>query len=114
MMLFLHHSRLSYSHSTIPFNDTTVLVIMICMPSLHSGLEILHQREVIITEVECERIGRSSYVYGRHEVVAQIILAKSISESLRICEIIEQYQLLDSSDKELIKGVSVCDLLFIL
>ena len=77
------------------------------MPSIYSGLEILHQREVIITEAECKRIGRSSYGYGRHEVVAQIILAKSISESLRICEICEQYQLLDSIDKKLIKGVSV-------
>ena len=84
------------------------------MSSIYSGLEILHQREVIITEAECKRIGRSSYVYGRREVMARIILAKSISESLRICEICEQYQLLDSSDKEVIKGMSVCDLLFIL
>ena len=83
------------------------------MPSIYSGLEILHQREVIITEAECKRIGRSSYSYGRHEVVAQIILAKSISESLRICEICERYQLLDSYYMEPIKGVSVCDLCII-
>ena len=83
------------------------------MPSLHSGLEILHQREVIITEAECKRIGRSSYGHPRCKVVAQIILAKTISESLRICEICEQYQLLDSIDTKPIKGVSVCDLCII-
>ena len=83
------------------------------MPSFYSGLEILHRREVIITEVECGRIGRSSYGYGRHKVVAQIILAKSISESFKICEICEQYQLLGSPGMKLIKGVSVCDLFII-
>ena len=81
------------------------------MPSIYSGLEILHQREVIVTEAECKRIGSSSY--DRYKVVALIILAKSIKESLRICEICEQYQLLDSRDMKIVKGVSVCDLCII-
>ena len=45
--------------------------------------------------------------------MAQMIIAKSISESLKICEICEQYELLDSHDEKLIKGVSVCDLCII-
>ena len=97
-------------HCIIPFNDTPVLVILICMSSPYSGLEILHQKEGLITEAECERIGRSVYNYDTYKVVAQMILAKSINESLRICEICEQYRLLDSHDMKLIKGVSVCDL----
>ena len=80
------------------------------MSSLYSGLEILHQREGVITEAECGIIGSSRYYYSRHKVVAQIILDKSISESLKICEICEQYQLLNSHDMDKIKGVSVCDL----
>ena len=42
-----------------------------------------------------------------------MIIAKSISESLKIYEICKQYELLDSHDKKLIKGVSVCDLCII-
>ena len=80
------------------------------MSILYSGLEILHQREGVITEAECKRIGSSHYYYSRHKVVVQIILDKSISESLKICEICEQYELLDSHDIDKIKGVSVCDL----
>ena len=89
-----------------------VLVMLICVSSLYSGLEILHQREGLITEVECGRIG-STHPYNIHEVVAQMIVAKSISESLKFCEICEQYQLLDRYDMEPIKGVSVCDLCII-
>ena len=87
-----------------------VLVILICVSSLYSGLEILHQREGLITEAECERIGST---YRRLKVVAQIIVAKSINESLKICEICEQYQLLDRDNMNRIKGVSVCDLCII-
>ena len=91
-------------------SEAPVLVILICVSSLYSGLEILHQREGVITETECGRIGSSDYS-GRCKVVAQIIVAKSMSESLKICEICEQYQLLDRSyDMNRIKGVSVCDL----
>ena len=54
------------------------------MPSLYLGLELLHQREGLITEAECKRIGSSSSYYGRCKVVAQIIPAKSVSESLKI------------------------------
>ena len=89
-----------------------VLVMLICMSSLYSGLEILHQREGLITEVECERIGSARY-YERHKVVAQIIVAKSIGESLRFCEICEQYRFLNRDDMNRIKGVSVCDLCII-
>ena len=89
-----------------------VLVILTCVSSLYSGLEILHQREGLITEEECGRIGSAHY-YERHKVVAQIIVAKSISESLKICEICEQYQLLDSYNINRIKGLSVCDLCII-
>ena len=82
------------------------------MPSLYLGLELLHQKEGLITKAECERIGSSKYLffYGQCKVVAQIIPAKSISESLKICEIFELYQLLDNYDMKLTKGVSVCDL----
>ena len=71
-----------------------VLVILFCVSSLYSGLEILHQREGLITTAECGRIGSSSSVYiACYEVVAQIILARRISEfeSLKLCEICEQY-----------------------
>ena len=56
------------------------------MPSLYFKveLELLHQREGLITEAECGRIGSSSSYCGRCEVVAQIIPAKSVSESLKI------------------------------
>ena len=83
-----------------------VLVILICVSSLYSGLKILHQKGVITT-AECERIGSAHY-YERRKVVAQIIVAKSISESLKLCEICEQYQLLDRDDMNQIKGLSVC------
>ena len=84
------------------------------MSSLYSGLEILHQREGLITEAECERIGSCSSVYKFcYKVVVQIILAKSISECLKICEIFEQYRLLNSYYLNQIKGVSVCDLCII-
>ena len=43
-----------------------------------------------------------------------MILAKSIGESLKICKICEQYQLLDEYDMKRIKGVSVCDHLYII
>ena len=82
------------------------------MSSLYSGLEILHQKECLITEAECGRIGSFSY-YGTYKVVAQMILAKSFSESLKICEIFQQYQLLNRYDLNRIKGVSVCDLCII-
>ena len=82
------------------------------MSSLYSGLEILHQREGVITTAECERIGSSSS-YDRYKVVTQILLAKSISESLKIGGICEQYRLLDSYCTNQIKGVSVCDLCII-
>ena len=86
------------------------------MSSLYSGLKILHRREGLITTAECERIGslRSLYIqFVRYELVAQIILAKSVSESLKLCEICEQYQLLGRDDMNQIKGVSVCDLCII-
>ena len=83
------------------------------MSSLYSGLEILHQREGLITTAECERIGNSSSVYNCYKVVAQIILARRISASLKICEICEQYPLLNSYYINQIKGVSVCDLCII-
>ena len=83
------------------------------MSSPYSGLEILHQKEGLITEAECERMGRSVYNYDACKVVAQMILAKSINESLRICEICEQYKLLGRQSMKLIKGVSVCDLFII-
>ena len=89
-----------------------VLVILICVSSLYSGLEILHQKEGVITEAECERIGSTS-PYSRLEVVAQIIVAKSIGKSLKISEICEQYQFLKRDDMNQIKGVSVCDLYMI-
>ena len=89
-----------------------VLVILICVSSLYSGLEILHQRKGLITEAECERIGSTS-PYSRLEVVAQIIVAKSINESSKISEICEQYQFLERDDMNQIKGVSVCDLYMI-
>ena len=57
-------------------------------------------------------IGSFSY-YGTYKVVAQMILAKSFSESLKICEIFQQYQLLNRYDLNRIKGVSVCDLCII-
>ena len=80
------------------------------MSFIHSGLEILHRKEGVITEAECEMIGSARYYHrSRCKVVAQIILAKSISESLKICEICEQYQLLLNIDMKNIKGVSVCD-----
>ena len=79
------------------------------MSSLYSGLEILHQKEGVITEAECGRIGSALY-YDRHKVVAQIILAKSIGESLKTCDICQQYQLLTFRDIKQIKGTSVCDL----
>ena len=79
------------------------------MPSLYLGLKRLHQREGVITEAECERIGSSDYGHGRCKVVAQIILAKSISESLKMFKICQQYRLLGMSDM-IIQGVSVCDL----
>ena len=82
------------------------------MSSVHSGLEILHQKEGLITETECGRIGGIRY-YGKHEAVAQIILAKGISESLKFCEIFEQYQLLSRENMKQIKGVSVYDLCII-
>ena len=82
-----------------------VLVILICVSSLYSGLEILHRREGLITEVECGRIG-STRPYDEHKVVAQIIVAKSVSESLKFCAIFEQYRLLDSYHMKPIKGVS--------
>ena len=100
-------------HVYLPMmSGAPVLVILICMSSVHSGLEILHQREGLITTAECGRIGSSDYS-GRCKVVAQIIVAKSMSESLKICEICEQYQLLDRYDMNRIKGVSVCDLCII-
>ena len=87
------------------------------MSSLYSGLEILHQREGLITTAECGRIGSSHdfrSVYNVcYKVVAQMILAKSISESLKICEICEQYRLLNSYYLMQIKGASVCDLCII-
>ena len=89
-----------------------VLDILICVSSVYSGLVILHQKEGLITEAECERIG-SACPYDRHKVVAQIIVAKSVSESLKFCAIFKQYRLLDSYDMEPIKGVSVCDLYMI-
>ena len=90
-----------------------VLVILICISSLYSGLEILHQKEGLITEAECERIGSARYDYDRCKVLAQVILTESISESLKICEICKQYQLFDNYYMKLIKGVSVCDLCII-
>ena len=92
-------------------SEAPVLDILICVSSLYSGLEILHQREGLITEVECGKTGCSSSMYD--EVMVQIILAKSISESLKICEICEQYRLLLNNDIKNIKGVSVCDLFII-
>ena len=86
-----------------------ILVILICMSSLYSGLEILHQREGLITEAECERIGSTRY-YDRCTVVIRIITAKSISESLKIRKICEQYQLLGIHYINQIRGMSVCDL----
>ena len=83
-----------------------VLVILICMSSLYSGLEILHEREGLITEEECGRIG-STHRFDRHKVVAQIIVAKSIGESLKFCEICEQYRFLIRYDMKPMKGVSV-------
>ena len=90
-------------------SGASVLVILIFVFSLYSGLEILHKKEGLITEAECERIG-STYYYDRYEVVALIIVAKSISDSLKICEICEQCQLLRGDGMKKIKGVSVCDL----
>ena len=84
-----------------------MLVILICISSLFSGLQILHQKEGLITEAECVKC---SEYYGRCKVMAQILPAKSISESLKICEICEQYQLLYDDDMKLFKGVSVCGL----
>ena len=43
-------------------SEAPVLVILICMSSIHSGLEILHQKESVITEAECEKIGSFSYI----------------------------------------------------
>ena len=85
-----------------------VLIILICVSCLYSGFEILHLREGLITTVECERIG--SVRFDRRKAVVQIILAKSAGESLKICEICEQYQFLDSYYMNRIKGVSMCDL----
>ena len=85
-----------------------VPVTLMCMSSLYSELKILHQKEILITEAECGRIGSSGY--GRLNEVARIILAKSISESLKFCEICQQYRLLHGDGMNLIKGVSVCDL----
>ena len=93
-------------------SGAAVFVILICVSSLYSGLKILHQKEGLITEAEYGRI-RSTHFYGRYEVVVQIILAKSIDKSLKICEICEEYQLLDEYDMKRIKGVSVCDHLYI-
>ena len=90
----------------------SILVILICTSSLCSGLEILHQREGLITDAECERIG-STHHYDRREVMARIILAKSSSKSLKLCEICDQCQLLDREDMKQVKGVSVCDLCII-
>ena len=62
------------------------------------------------------KVGSSSSLYSqfvRYGVVAQTILAKSVSESLKLCEICKQYQLLDRDDMNRIKGVSVCDLCII-
>ena len=84
------------------------------MSSLYSGLEILHQREGLIATAECERIGSSSSMYDFcYEVVAQIIVAKSVSEVLKFCELCQQYGLLDSYYINPIKGVPVCDLCII-
>ena len=84
------------------------------MSSLYSGLDILHQKEGFITEAECESIGSTHFNHrSRYEMVAIVILAKSISESLKICEICEQYQLLLNNEIKNIKGVSVCDLCII-
>ena len=80
------------------------------MHSLYSGLELLHQGEGLITAAECGRIGRYGYIYGQCKAVVQIILAKSVSESFKICGICEQYQLFDRYNMNLIKGLSVCDL----
>ena len=48
-----------------------------------------------------------------YEVVARIILARSVSGSFKLCEICEQYQLLDRYEVNRIKGVSACDLCII-
>ena len=81
------------------------------MPSFYLGLELLHRREGLITEADCKRVGSSDY--AQCKVVIQIILAKSVSESLKICGICEHYQLLNRHDMNLIKGVSVYDLCLI-
>ena len=86
---------------------------MICICCHCSGLEILHRREGIITEADCERIGSAINNIKRLEVVAPTIPAKSISEVLKICEIGEKYQLLNSYGINKIKGGSVCDLYII-
>ena len=84
------------------------------MSSIHSGLKILHRKEGVITEAECKLIGSARYYHrSRCKVVAQRILAKSISESLKICEICKQYQLLLNYEMKKIEGVSVCDLCII-
>ena len=85
---------------------------VVCMSFLYLGLEILHQKEGLITTAECKRIGSALY-YDRHKVVVQIIVAKSIGESLKICEICKQYWLLGDYSEMQFKGVSVCDLCII-
>ena len=103
----IHHPSPLYV-CLLMMSGAPVLVILICMSSINSALESLHREEGIITEAECESIGSTRF-YDQCEVVAQIILTKSINEILKILVISEQYQLLDIYCMGRIKGLSVCD-----
>ena len=84
-----------------------VFVILICVFLFIQDSKFYIKKKISLLRQNTEKI-RSTHFYGRYEVVVQIIL-ESIGKSLKICEICEEYQLLDEYDIKRIKGVSVCD-----